>query len=186
MHACSVMSDSVIPWTVACQAALSMGFSRQGYYWSQLPFPPPGDLPNPGIESASPVSPALAGRFFLPLSHLETPPKCLRRYSYLLFHIKCVYVLTYTHRVNFLAHTYYFHLSLACCLQHLLRLFNCQESPPNCQIPLDLSVVSDSVVSVIALKCSFYLLLSRNGLPFSLTEATMSVEPDYVQIALEL
>ena len=123
MHACSVMSDSVIPWTVACQAALSMGFSRQGYYWSQLPFPLPGDLPNPGIESASPVSPALAGRFFVPLSHPETPLKCLRRYSYLLFHIKCVYVLIYTHRFNFLAHTYYFHLSLACCLQHLLRLF---------------------------------------------------------------
>ena len=62
-------------------------------------------------------------------------------------------------------------------------LFNCQESPPNCQIPLGLSVVSDSVVSVIALKCSFSLLLSWDGLPFSLTEATMSVEPDCVQIA---
>ena len=37
------------PWTVACQAPLSMGFSRQEY-WSELPFPPPGDLPNPGIE----------------------------------------------------------------------------------------------------------------------------------------
>ena len=43
------------PWTVACQAPLSMGFSRQGY-WSGLPFPSPSDLPNPGIE---PVSPAL-------------------------------------------------------------------------------------------------------------------------------
>ena len=37
------------PWTVACQAPLSMGFSRQEY-WSGLPFPPPGDLPDPGIE----------------------------------------------------------------------------------------------------------------------------------------
>ena len=37
----------VIPWTVACQAPLSMGFSRQEY-WSGLPFPSPGDLPNPG------------------------------------------------------------------------------------------------------------------------------------------
>ena len=36
------------PWTVACQAPLSMGFSRQGY-WSGLPFPPPGDRPDPGI-----------------------------------------------------------------------------------------------------------------------------------------
>ena len=37
------------PWTVACQAPLSMGFSRQGY-WSRLPFPPPGDLPDLGIK----------------------------------------------------------------------------------------------------------------------------------------
>ena len=48
------------PWTVACQAPLSMGFSRQEY-WSWLPFPAPGHLPHPGIE---PVFPALAGRFF--------------------------------------------------------------------------------------------------------------------------
>ena len=51
------------PWTVACQAPLSMGFSRQEY-WSGLPFPSPGDLTNPGIEHTSPVSPPLAGRFF--------------------------------------------------------------------------------------------------------------------------
>ena len=50
-------------WTVACQAALSMGFSRQGY-WSRLPRPPPEDLPNPGIQSKSLVSPTLAGRVF--------------------------------------------------------------------------------------------------------------------------
>ena len=48
------------PWTVAHQAPLSMGFSRQEY-WSGLPFPPPGDLPHPGIEPASPV---LADGFF--------------------------------------------------------------------------------------------------------------------------
>ena len=47
-------------WTVACQAPLSMGFSRQEY-WSGLPFPYPEDHPNPGI---GPTSPALAGRFF--------------------------------------------------------------------------------------------------------------------------
>ena len=50
-------------WTVARQASLSMGFSRQKY-WSGLPFPSPGDLPNPGIEPESLMSPALAGRFF--------------------------------------------------------------------------------------------------------------------------
>ena len=48
------------PWTVARQAPLSMGFSRQEY-WSGLPRPPPGDLSDPGIELASP---ALAGGFF--------------------------------------------------------------------------------------------------------------------------
>ena len=51
------------PWTVACQAPLSMEFSRQEY-WNGLPFPIPGDSPNPRIELASPVSPALAGEFF--------------------------------------------------------------------------------------------------------------------------
>ena len=51
------------PWTVACQAPLSMGFSRQDY-WSGLPCPPPGDLPDPGFTPASLMSPALAGSFF--------------------------------------------------------------------------------------------------------------------------
>ena len=49
----------VTPWTVAHQAPLSMGFSKQEH-WSGLPFPPPGDLPDAGIKSASP---ALAGLF---------------------------------------------------------------------------------------------------------------------------
>ena len=53
----------VMPWSVARQASLSMGFSRQEY-WSGLPFPPLAHLPNPGIEPTSPVSPALAGGFF--------------------------------------------------------------------------------------------------------------------------
>ena len=43
-----------IPWTVAWQAPLSMGFPRQEY-WSGLPFPSPGDLPNPGTEPGSPA-----------------------------------------------------------------------------------------------------------------------------------
>ena len=50
-------------WTVACQDPLSMEFSRQEY-WSGLPFPSPGDLPDPGIKPVSFVPPALAGRFF--------------------------------------------------------------------------------------------------------------------------
>ena len=48
------MSNSAIPWTVACQAPLSTEFSRQ-VFWSGLPFPSPGDLPNPGIEPRSPT-----------------------------------------------------------------------------------------------------------------------------------
>ena len=63
-------------WTIAHQAPLSMGFSRQEY-WSGLPCLPPGDLPNPGIK---PMSPALAGGFFTiepPGNHpLADHPKC--------------------------------------------------------------------------------------------------------------
>ena len=56
-----VMSYSfAVPWTAAHRGPLSMGFSRQEY-WSGLPFPSPGDLPDPGME---PESPALAGMFF--------------------------------------------------------------------------------------------------------------------------
>ena len=58
VFSCSVVSNTVTPWTAACQASLTMRFSRQEY-WSGLPFPSSGDLPNPGIEPASPVSPAL-------------------------------------------------------------------------------------------------------------------------------
>ena len=48
------MSDSATPWTVARQAPLSVGFFRQEH-WSGLPFPSPGDLPDPGIEPGSPA-----------------------------------------------------------------------------------------------------------------------------------
>ena len=54
------------PWTTACQAPLSMGFSRQEY-WSVLPFPPPGDISDPGTKPTSLGSPALAGGFFITL-----------------------------------------------------------------------------------------------------------------------
>ena len=66
VHACCLFScvwlfDTL--WTVARQAPLSMGFSRQGH-WSGLPCSPPGDLPDQGIEPASLMSSALAGGFF--------------------------------------------------------------------------------------------------------------------------
>ena len=54
------MSDSATPRTVARQAPLPMGFLRQEY-WRRLPFPSTGDLPDPGMEAASPTQ---AGRFF--------------------------------------------------------------------------------------------------------------------------
>ena len=59
-------------WTVACQASLSMEFSRQEY-WNGLPCPPPGDLPDSEIEPASlmSLSPALAGGFFTTSGHWE-------------------------------------------------------------------------------------------------------------------
>ena len=67
-HACMLSRFSRVSLfatllTVACQASLSMGFSRQEY-WSGLPCPSPRDLPNPGIELTSLTSSALAGRFF--------------------------------------------------------------------------------------------------------------------------
>ena len=70
------------PWTLSHQAPLSMGFPRQEY-WSGLPFPSPGDLPDPGIE---PTSSSLAGRFFT-----TEPPGiyiCIYfcEYAYIIFH----------------------------------------------------------------------------------------------------
>ena len=63
--------NSMTPWTVALWAFLSMGFPRQEY-WNGLPFPSPGDLPDPGIE---PRSPALEADS-LPLSNLAVQPLC--------------------------------------------------------------------------------------------------------------
>ena len=68
VHACVLRRFSRVQLfatlrTAACQASLSMGLSRQEY-WSGLPCPPPGNLPDPGIEPVSLMSSALAGRFF--------------------------------------------------------------------------------------------------------------------------
>ena len=64
----------VTPWAVAHQVPLSTGFSRQEY-WSGLPFPPPGDLPDPGIVHASLVTPSLAGGFFTTSATWKAPYK---------------------------------------------------------------------------------------------------------------
>ena len=68
LQLCPTVCD---PWTVACQAAPSIGFSRQEY-WSGLPCPPPGDLPNPRVEPTSPTAPALQADSLLP-SHQGCP-----------------------------------------------------------------------------------------------------------------
>ena len=69
-------------WTLARQAPLSMGFSRQGY-WRGLPLPPPGGLPDPGTKTASPVSPALQADS-LPT---EPPSYCVAKVLSLFFRI---------------------------------------------------------------------------------------------------
>ena len=69
-HLSPTLCDSL--WTVALQILLYMGFFRQGY-WRGLPFPPPGDLPDLGIEPVSLTSPALAGGFFAISATWEAP-----------------------------------------------------------------------------------------------------------------
>ena len=89
------------PWTVARQAPLSMEFPRQEY-WSGLPFPSPGDLPDPGIE---PASPALAGRFYT-----TKPPGKPHNILYLLFQKKkkmdIIFICVYTHIQHMHTHSW--------------------------------------------------------------------------------
>ena len=78
----------VTPWTVACQTLLSMEFPRQEY-WSGLPLPPPGDLPNGG-QDPRPLFPASAGRF------LTTEPPGTPVCIYTHMHIACVYFICFS------------------------------------------------------------------------------------------
>ena len=76
MHKVKLLNPACLlanPWTIAYQASLSMEISRQEY-WSVLPFPSPGDLPDPGIE---PLSSALQANS-LPLSHLGSLFSCIK------------------------------------------------------------------------------------------------------------
>ena len=93
-HCCCFKSLShvqlfVTQWTVDCQTPLSMGLPRQEY-WRGLPFSSPGDLPNPGIECASP---ALAGGFFT----TEPSGKLTYRYISLVVLRFCTHTHTHTH-----------------------------------------------------------------------------------------
>ena len=92
----SVGSDLfAIPWTVAHQAPLSMGFSRPEHC-SGLPSPPPGDLPHLGIKPKSLMSPALAGRFFTTSATWEAPSQL-----YVYTDALCRYMHTYISWVFF-------------------------------------------------------------------------------------
>ena len=91
MKSCQVVSNSsAIPWTVAHQAHLSLGFPKQEY-WSGLPFPSPEDLPNPGIETASS---ALAEEFFT----IGSPGKSHEEHTTLLFVLSQNIVFSYMER----------------------------------------------------------------------------------------
>jgi len=68
-------------WTVACQASLSMGFSRQEH-WNGLPCSPPGDLPHPRVKPAFLMSPALAGGFFTASTTWEALSQVGNCYNY--------------------------------------------------------------------------------------------------------
>ena len=86
-------------WTSAHQAPLSLGFFRQEY-WSGLPCPPPGDLPDLGIEPASLTSPVLIGEFFTTTATWET-----HLYAYICMNMHlltylCTYVYLYIHFIR--------------------------------------------------------------------------------------
>ena len=80
------MSDSLQPMDCSLPGSVSVGFSRQEYS-NGLPFPPPGKLPDPGIEPASHMSSALAGRFFTASATWKALIKTLKRLNFSSFRI---------------------------------------------------------------------------------------------------
>ena len=103
MHACLLSCFTcvklfVVPRTVVCQAPLSKGFSWQES-WSRLPFPPPGDLPDPGLEPAPPASPGLQADS-LSLRHQISPHICICVCVYIYIYV-CICILIYTHKHKF-------------------------------------------------------------------------------------
>ena len=129
------MSDSPILWTVACQASLSTGFSRQDY-WSGLSFLPPRDLPDPGIKLMSLMSPALAGRFFTTSATWETP---------LHLGLLVVYVILLLHSWEFPDSR---HIIPVSCPESLLWT---HPDLPKCFCPTEESRQPSSVISSLAM-----------------------------------
>ena len=125
------------PWTAAHQAPLSMEFSRQKY-WSGLPFPPPGDLPDPGIEPGSPASPSPASTF-LPT---VPPGKCSTQYSVAIPAVlpsETILHIVYWNYISFLVQLFVFP-GVDSCLIFLFSVFFQHESKH-----VSHSVVSDSL-----------------------------------------
>ena len=131
LHECVLSHFSSVqffatPWTVARQAPLSMGFSSQEH-WSGLPCPPPGDLPDLGIEAASLTSPAMAGRFFT----TSAPWEALGGGKYREFSCTCTtthpstHTLCMIHSSNYILMTRFPGLSLlpTCCFITLCLSF---------------------------------------------------------------
>ena len=83
------------PWTAAQQVPLSMELFRQEY-WSGLPCPPPGDLPNPGTEPTSPVSPVLADGFFISVPPEKPHLSLLNLLIYLVLYLSSYLLLIWS------------------------------------------------------------------------------------------
>ena len=140
------MSDSfATPWTFACQAPLSMSFSRQEY-WGGLLFPSPGDLPNPGIE---PASPAFAGGFF----NTESPGQHI--YKIVLYQMLFPYSLLQNTKYSSLCYTIG-----PCWLSFYICLVT-QSCPALCN-PMDCSPPASSVHGI-----SQASILEWVAIPFS-------------------
>ena len=103
------------PWIVACQSPLFMEFSRQEF-WSGLPFPTPGDLPDSGIKSTYLTSRALAGIFLYHQHGLGSPALCI--YTNICI---CMCVCLFFHIKSTLSAHQLFHLCLLLCFFPLLN-----------------------------------------------------------------
>ena len=135
------MSDSATPWTVSCQAPLSMGFSRWDY-WSGVPCPLPGNLPDPGIEATSLRSPALRGRFFTTIATQEAHE--IYKYIHILYTIRivlyilfsafftvCIYVCTWQlffHVIKYFWNQFLKAAQWCVCLMHIFEPTACGTS----------------------------------------------------------
>ena len=130
--ACMLTQSSLFatPWTVAHQASQSMGFSRQEY-WSGLPFLPPGDLPDPETEPVSPVSPALASRFFT-TEPLGKSVICIFMHIHVYIYINacmhlfvhlCVHIYTHREKYKYIYMHIYRHICIYASTEKYIALY---------------------------------------------------------------